>query len=600
MSYTTFTVTVSNPGSGNKYYINGALQATVALANSGTYRFDQSDSSNATHPLVFSSDSGNSTPYTTGVTTVGTPGSAGAYTQIVVATSAPSTLYYYCSNHAGMGGQANVTSNSWGALEWSQGNWGAQSDDSAQATGIQSTFNIGSVTNSGDANITPSGIQLSSSQGASVIRFDANITVSGIQFSSVVGTTGEATIDHTVSVTGSQLASSIGSASGEGIIQVGWGGDTWGENQWGDLSGSEPTIVGQQLTSTLGTLQSVTADANVNAVGQSLTSTQGAAVGGASVDLAITGLLQSISIGSSVVGIGATVTGQSLTSTIGTATVDESTLTGEGWGRGSWGDFAWGDNFSTQISGMQLTSAIGSIASISAGASVDLTGIQLAGSVGQTTLTGDGAVDVSGIQANISAGQISTFSITGNQMTMSTQAVDIEAGGSVTLNVVEHLLQTTIAAVTLDIGVTAIVSGQQITSSIDSVSIQANSDTAVTGLQIASSIGNETAFTDNTVSVTGQELTSSIGNESVVVDHTNLVTGQQLNSSIGQVTQASIYSVSGQQITSSLGEEGVIGDVAVTVTGQSLTSLIGNVNITAWSEIDPGVSNTWAEVDLAA
>jgi hypothetical protein len=128
-----------------------------------------------------------------------------------------------------MGGQANVTSNSWGALEWSQGNWGAQSDDSAQATGIQSTFNIGSVTNSGDANITPSGIQLSSSQGASVIRFDANITVSGIQFSSVVGTTGEATIDHTLSVTGSQLASSIGSASGEGIIQVGWGGDTWAQ-----------------------------------------------------------------------------------------------------------------------------------------------------------------------------------------------------------------------------------------------------------------------------------------------------------------------------------------------------------------------------------
>ena len=47
------------------------------------------------------------TEYTTGVTTFGTPGSAGAYTRILVATDAP-TLYYYCSVHSGMGGQANT------------------------------------------------------------------------------------------------------------------------------------------------------------------------------------------------------------------------------------------------------------------------------------------------------------------------------------------------------------------------------------------------------------------------------------------------------------------------------------------------------------
>ena len=49
------------------------------------------------------------TEYTTGVTTNGTPGSAGAYTRIVVATGAP-TLYYYCSNHSGYGGTANTPS----------------------------------------------------------------------------------------------------------------------------------------------------------------------------------------------------------------------------------------------------------------------------------------------------------------------------------------------------------------------------------------------------------------------------------------------------------------------------------------------------------
>ena len=107
----TFIVTVANPGSGNKYYLNGTLQATVSLVEGRTYKFDQSDSSNASHPLRFSTTSdgthGGGSEYTTGVTTVGTPGSAGAYTQIVVAGSAP-TLYYYCSNHSGMGGTANT------------------------------------------------------------------------------------------------------------------------------------------------------------------------------------------------------------------------------------------------------------------------------------------------------------------------------------------------------------------------------------------------------------------------------------------------------------------------------------------------------------
>ena len=106
-----FAVTVSNPGSGNKYYINNVQQDTITLTEGGTYRFDQSDSSNNGHPIRLSTTSdgthGGGTQYTTGVTTNGTPGTAGAYTQITVASGAP-TLYYYCTNHSGMGGQANT------------------------------------------------------------------------------------------------------------------------------------------------------------------------------------------------------------------------------------------------------------------------------------------------------------------------------------------------------------------------------------------------------------------------------------------------------------------------------------------------------------
>ena len=108
----TFTVTVVSTGSGNKYFIDGVQQDTVMIGAGLTYKFDQPDSSNGNHPLRFSTTSDGThsggTQYTTGVTAVGVPGNSGAYTQIEVAADAPSTLYYYCTNHSGMGGTANV------------------------------------------------------------------------------------------------------------------------------------------------------------------------------------------------------------------------------------------------------------------------------------------------------------------------------------------------------------------------------------------------------------------------------------------------------------------------------------------------------------
>ena len=107
----TYTVKVVSD-SGNKYRFDdfGTSAVTLELQEGGTYTFDQSDSSNATHPLRFYTASDKSGgEYTTGVTTTGTAGSSGAKTVITVAASAP-TLYYQCSSHSGMGGQVNTNS----------------------------------------------------------------------------------------------------------------------------------------------------------------------------------------------------------------------------------------------------------------------------------------------------------------------------------------------------------------------------------------------------------------------------------------------------------------------------------------------------------
>ena len=117
MATITYTVTVATGttqyGTGNKYYINGELAPVLYLQEGNTYIFDQSDSTNDTHTIAFSTNPNNdpAATYTTGVTTTGTPGTSGANTTIVVApvkrTGAP-VLFYYCTAHAGMGNAAQT------------------------------------------------------------------------------------------------------------------------------------------------------------------------------------------------------------------------------------------------------------------------------------------------------------------------------------------------------------------------------------------------------------------------------------------------------------------------------------------------------------
>ena len=104
-----FVVTVAAYSGSNYFYIDGVRQATLALKKGTTYIFDQDEETNAGHPLKIYTDANKTTEYTSGVNIVGTPGSALSRTAFLVPTNAPATLYYQCSNHAGMGGQLNIS-----------------------------------------------------------------------------------------------------------------------------------------------------------------------------------------------------------------------------------------------------------------------------------------------------------------------------------------------------------------------------------------------------------------------------------------------------------------------------------------------------------
>ena len=262
----TLTVTVQSVGGANKYFIGGVQQDTLELMESRTYYFDQSASSNSGHPLRFSTTANGThaggSEYTTGVTTSGTPGSSGAYTQIVVAENAP-TLYYYCTQHSGMGGQANTPVFSSILIE------------------IEDI--IGGVGGSGDpgtvnVNALPPITGVGGTGGVGTEAFLLEATPSGVGGAANVGSVD---VNNLLSVSGVSGSGNIGIANIEDPL--GWGIGPWGLGPFGDDAGRPPAI-GQAGSGGTGTV-TISADMSVTGTGSGGTGN----VGDESIELDYTG-----------------------------------------------------------------------------------------------------------------------------------------------------------------------------------------------------------------------------------------------------------------------------------------------------------------------
>jgi len=108
----TIKVTVGTlQGTQKGFFLNGKPSSRFTLLASETYIFDQSDSSNAMHPLRLSLKPdgihGGGVEFKGGVTVAGQPGQAGSALtlQLPLGTAA---LHVYCESHSGMGGSSRL------------------------------------------------------------------------------------------------------------------------------------------------------------------------------------------------------------------------------------------------------------------------------------------------------------------------------------------------------------------------------------------------------------------------------------------------------------------------------------------------------------
>ena len=235
------------------------------------------------------------------------------------------------------------------------------------------------------------------------------------------------------------------------------------------------------------------------------------------------------------------VTGQSANSNIGTVVAD--TTIGEGWGRNTWSNQAWGVAYSVELTGQAATTAIGT-------------------AIGKS----DFSIQLSGLTA-LSLSLANNYSI--------------QIDNAVFVNASEATLNTTAGSV------------QQITTT---------ANVAVTGSSASTSVGDVETVPRTIVDLSGIQASLSLGNFTLV-QTTNLpvTTAGLLSISQGSVLQASVYPVTtAGLLSSSAGSTTQTTTANVTLTGIGLTASPGTVNITAWSEIDLGVNNTWTTVDLAA
>ena len=275
----------------------------------------------------------------------------------------------------------------------------------------------------------------------------------------------------------------------------------------------------------------------------------------------------------------ATITGISMQSSVGDVGFAGAS---EGWGRPSWNTNSWGIFGDVLAEGQQLTLANNQVSvttTIEEGWGRFTWGNQAWGVPYAIAATGQSLTTSQGTAVGFTDFNIEE---TGQALGLTLAAnFSIQIDNNVFVNASESTINTTAGTV--------------------SGGIETNANVPVTGSSASTSVGQVVPEPRIEVGVTGIQASLSLGTASLVQTTVESVTGQAATLSQGSVQQASVYPVTtAGLLNSSAGSTTQTTTANVPVTGIGLTASLGTVNITAWSEINPGVNNTWSEVDLAA
>ena len=376
----TFTVTVA----GGKFVIDGVSQDTVMIGAGLTYKFDQSDNTNDGHPLRFATqaDAASSSQYTNGVTTSGTPGNSGAYTQIAVQDGAPTTLYYYCTNHSGMGGEANT--DGWGRSMWGQADWG-----------------------------------------------DTNLVVQGW---GRLGWGSQAYGDApVVALSGLSATSAVGAPTVE--VRPGWGTLDWGENGWGSVEEGIENLIGIGATSSVGSL--------TLAIGVPLTGVSATASCPTQLDIPqlITGVSATVSEGQLNLNDGSDHV-QGLATLVATSAVgsilpaDVVGISGVEATASVGPNVEVDDTVVVDLTGLcaGATSSVGAI--VPDGMALGISGVSCTSSVG--SITPADVVGLTGVSATVTVGNVAPLGYQDIDITGNTSYNDVDVSGNTSYTDVTH------------------------------------------------------------------------------------------------------------------------------------------------------------------
>ena len=352
MANKTYTVTVASGnlyggGTGNVFYLDGVRNATgpgtIEWVSGATLRFEQSDSSNDFHPLIFSTNTSTSGIISSGVTyyldgasnqanyTNTTTFNAATTRYVEITPSSQTDFYYLCYVHGiGMGGIFDITQNTWGALPWGDNSWNS---------------------------------------------LTSNISVTGQLLTTVLG--------DEVTFPGQ-----------------GWGGNTWNVGEWGSVNTGNQLVTGFGLFANLGTVEQTSS----TGWGRN---TWGSGIWNGFGDVLLSGLSMSVSVGDELIdtetnlGWGRKgwnvdawgIAGQTLASsfslpmTLATVSIDNEVNTG--WGSDGWGVEGWGESIQIVTpTGIAMTAFEGSAGlSFDGDSNLTATGNSLTAALGDESIS---------------------------------------------------------------------------------------------------------------------------------------------------------------------------------------------------------------------